>query len=73
MTIECKIIVNEKNTVQFCGSDARSLAVGKFNYYTNYVLQQSTKSTASHTYRIIFHFMLHLLPFTALILNTVTR
>ena len=35
------------------------------NYYTNYVLQQSTKSTASHTYRIIFHFMLHLLPFTA--------
>jgi len=22
---ECKIIVNEKNAVQFCGSDARSL------------------------------------------------
>ena len=28
---ECKIIVNEKNAVQFCGSDARSLAVGNYS------------------------------------------
>ena len=28
---ECKIIVNEKNAVQFCGSDARSLAIGNYS------------------------------------------
>ena len=28
---ECKNIVNEKNAVQFCGSDARSVAVGNYS------------------------------------------
>ena len=30
---ECTIIVNEKNAVQFCGSDARSLAVGNYSCF----------------------------------------
>ena len=49
----------------FVGPMLDLLPLEIINYYTNYVLQQSTKSTASHTYRIIFHYMLHLLPFTA--------
>ena len=28
---ECKKIVNEKNAVHFCGSDARSVAVGNYS------------------------------------------
>ena len=37
---ECKIIVNEKNAVQFCGSDARSLAVGNYSCCTDSTYQQ---------------------------------
>jgi len=35
---ECKIIVNEKNAVQFCGSDARSLAVRNYSCCTEHTL-----------------------------------
>jgi len=37
---EYKIIVNEKNAVQFCGSDARSLAVGNYSCCTDFTYQQ---------------------------------
>jgi len=39
---ECKIIVNEKNAVQFCGSDARSLAVGNYSCCTDFTYQRNT-------------------------------
>jgi len=37
---ECKIIMNEKNAVQFCGYDARSLAVGNYSCCTDSTYQQ---------------------------------
>ena len=37
---ECKIIVNEKNAVKFCGSDDRSLAVGNYSCCTDSTYQQ---------------------------------
>ena len=37
----------------FAGPMLDRLPLEIINYYTNYVRQQSTKSTASHTYRII--------------------
>ena len=37
---ECKIVVNEKNAVQFCGPDARSLAVGNYSSCTDSTYQQ---------------------------------
>ena len=33
---ECQILVNKKNAVQFCGSDARYLAVGNYSCCTEH-------------------------------------
>jgi len=40
---ECKIMVNEKNAVQFCGSDARSLAVGNYSCCTEHIHSTGTE------------------------------
>jgi len=37
---ESKIVVNEENAVQFCGSDARSLAVWNYSFCTDSTCQQ---------------------------------
>ena len=47
---ECKIIVNEKNAVQFCGSDARSFAVGNYSYCTDHKLHRDRSCAHSKIY-----------------------
>ena len=47
---ECKIIVNEKNAVQFCGSDARSLAVRNYSCCTEHTLHWDRSCAHSKIY-----------------------
>ena len=72
---ECKIIVNEKMRFSFACPMLDLLPLEIINYYTNYVLQQSTKSTASHRPYISHNFPFDAASLTiyCIDLNTVTR
>ena len=54
---ECKIIVNENNAVQFCGSDARSLAVGNYSCCTEHTLHRD-RSCAHSRILLQLHWVL---------------
>jgi len=45
---ECKIIVNEKNAVQFCGSDARYLTVGNYSCCTEHTFHRDRSCAHSN-------------------------
>ena len=47
---ECKIVVNEKNAVLFCGSDARFLAVGNYSCCTEHTLHRDRSCAHSNIY-----------------------